>query len=562
MPKFISKRFIPDGGLNEDENPHSLKDNELSTATNVGRRGETVGTRPGIEREASGQQYETALSGGEAIRGMYEFRRNADANRTLGVVAGTKLYTDDATSVDLTATLTNVTAGAANTVTFATHKQTMYVSGNAVGDDFWSYSSAGVVTDLTAANTIVNGSAADVVPVFIFEKWNRLFACRFYESGTTTLQTDSFTNPMIVRYSVLDDGTIWPLDNLIGGASTIGGFSSDGGEFLTGFGEFTDNNGDWLLALSNKRLYAISETGDSFSPFSVSRRGAIANGCVHQNAFVTLGLDTGDAIYLSNRGIHSLRQSQQFGARERTFLSWKIRKTFATLNQSKLHRAVAAFDPEEGRVLFAVPTGSNDYNDTILALDVKGQDRITADDARWSIWKLGSSGSSARMNALLFAKDQTDEPYIYGGTEAGDVVRFSRVVYSDLGSSYKTHMVTKHDNLGAPGVFKGIGDIWVDIQPGGSYTPIFKIIYDHGRATSGSYTLKMMTSAATWDDVNWNEFNWASNLETLSNHLYGVGSGDTIALEFTHSGLNQPFWIAQVAYQVQGLGESIGEAAA
>ena len=78
-------------GLNEDLNPHSLRDNELVVASNTARIGKAVGTRPGTLRPGSGEDYENQLPEVAAskvpVQGMFEYRKDFDIGRRLIVVA-------------------------------------------------------------------------------------------------------------------------------------------------------------------------------------------------------------------------------------------------------------------------------------------------------------------------------------------------------------------------------------------------------------------------------------------------------------------------------------------
>lgn len=539
-------------GLNEGESPFELEKGELLIARNVWQRGGAIGTRPGTEREGSGEDYNARISGNHAIQGIHEFRRALDVSRTLVVVANGDIYSDDSTivtSAGITITADPTTGGLDNRWTFAEHADALYAAGGADGDNVWRWTGSG------AAAVVIfrNAAAGDIDAKYIFQKWNRGFL-----GGMNG--TDPEDNGMVVRYSALNDMTTWPVANTFGGTSAIGGLSSYGDEFITGFSEFTDNEGDWLLVLTNKRIYSVTETTDPFNPFFVGRRGAIANGCVHQRAFVSLGLDSGDAIYLSRHGIHSLRQSQQFGSKEDRFLSWKIRVTFDNLNHTRLAQTVGAYWKEQGLILFAVPSGSNLTNDTILALDVKGVREITAETARWYIWHLGGSSAAIRsIVSMVPVRDPTNNLWhIYAGNEFGDVFRLARDVTSDFDgpAGYAVEFQTHDDDAEAPGVRKGLGDVYVALQPGGDYSPTLRVVYDHGRRTSTQKPLNMPFSTALWDQATWDVDEWSIENPTVRDKVYGTGSGDAFAFNFSHTGAGEPFYVSSLDYQLRAIGET------
>jgi hypothetical protein len=543
-------RSIPQrefAGLNEDENPYAVGQTELTDSLNAWKFGSAKGTRPGAVRDTT--DYTAQVTG--PVQGIVEYRYGNDANRELVVVAGGDVLTDSTPTSILGGG--TVTTGAANTWTFAQHRQRVYAAGGAAGDWFWYWNGTGNITEV---GPIVDLSATSIYPRYVFQKWNRLFTAGF-RTAAGALLTDASANPMIVRYSALNDGTVWPVANTIGGTSTIGGLSSDGDEFVTGFGEFTDNSGDWLLIFTNKRLYAVTQTGNAAAPFTVSAgRGAIQNGCVHQNAFVSLGLDSGDAVYISAQGIHSLRQSQQYGASESKFLSWKIRRTFESFNQSQLSGAVGAYWRERGLVVFFVPTGSDTQNLLGLALDVKGKTELTAETAEWDVWMLGGATASVRgVNALASGRTSANDYVIFGGNEAGDVFTFNESTTADLGVGYETVIQTKHDDLGVPTTDKGVGDVFITLRGSGTHRPTYRTIFDFGTREGPARRLNLPSAGALWNSATWDVSAWGTENSIGTARVYSLGRGETVAHRISHSGINEPFYVVAINAQVRPYGE-------
>jgi hypothetical protein len=459
--------FGPFLGLNEDENLTALRDGELQIAENCAHIGSVLHTRPGLIEDPDGD-YETANipDATRPVEGAYEFRKDFDATRTLLVIHDGKVYTDYTVPTVLTkggtVTLAQTAAsGKGNPWTFAQWRNTVFAAGGAVSDTAWW------IDDPSGGGTyqlweMDDGAGTDVVPKLCFEKWNWVFAARFYQTGTSTISTTSNANALVVRYSDLgaidntSEATIkasFPPSNAIGGPG-IGGFSADFGNYITGFGEYTDNRGDWLIVGTRRRLYAVQRQLLLDRPLAIT--DSIPNGLVHQRCFVSLGVDSGDAIYMSDRGIHSLRQSQNHGQRANTFLSWPIRKTFANLTKTQLEGSSGAYWPKEGLVVFAVPAGGESKNSKLLAMDIKnlganplGTPRdITADNVRWYIWELSDTDEGP---AFVFpARDSNDEPYIYAGTYTGDVGQFQATTFLDLGASYRTRWRTNDRHRGVP----------------------------------------------------------------------------------------------------------------
>ena len=541
MARFQAARIIDFRGLNEDANLNALGPEELPDALNCWRDEDRFGTRPGTERETTAVgNYDAAISGTPALQGLFEFLdRNASGN--LISVAGGDVRTDDTTILNKTTNSVTISSGADNKWTFGVHRNNLYAAGGADGDHIWRWDGTNPLTVVTFQNS----SAAAIDAKFLFSKWNYGFLAGM--NGTAVED-----NPMVGRYSALNDLDTWPVANTIGGTSAIGGLSSYGNEEITGFGEYTDNQGDWLLVLTNRRIYSFVQLPSALTPFAMD--DVIPNGCVHQHAFVSLGLDAGDAVYASNRGIHSLRQSQTHGTRQEQFLSWKIRETYASMNPNRRAATVGAYWPEQGLVIFAISTGSNTTHDTLLALDVRDSTELTAQNARWYIWRL----STITANVVEHSQDASGNRHLYVGTNTGDVVRFTRDLHTDLGVSYTYRWRTKDEDFGRPDLRKGLGDVYVDVGPNGTYTPLVRFRYDYGSRSSAAKQLVLPNAGSNWGTMNWDQDNWASADAIRQNKFYGIGSGFTLSFEFQHSNLDEPLFVYKLAYNYRLIGESSG----
>ncbi len=553
MAQFEMKTLPELLGLNEDENPRSLKPGELRACNNAYRRDKSTGTRPGFPFDPD--DYTSAISGTPVIQGIHEFRRNIDANRDLVVVAGGEVY--KALSTKVTNATTTITSGKDNVWVFAEDKGRLYAAGGADGDEMWEWNgSASAVSPINILNGA--GTPENIEPKYVFAKWGWVFAAGFYNVGTSALGTRSDDDPMTVRYPTLGtDYTAaanWNVANTIGYGG-IGGVSGHGGDYITGFGQFEDNNGDWLLILTNRRIYTVTRTGVGTTGAEFAVADSIPNGCVHQRAFVSLGIDAGDAVYMSEKGIHSLRLSSQFGGREDTFLSEKIRKTFRGLNKSRLKFATGAYWPDEGIVTWAVSTGSSTTHDLIIALDVKNTQQLTPDNARFYVWHIGG-GLAA--NVLAGGRGDDEVAYIYCGDNAGRVGRSDRDNFQDFGNGYPVSMSLHHDDFGLPGQSKTMGDMYVTIAPGGAYKPAFEYTYDFGTKGGVTGSISMTSAAENWGTMVWGVGKWGSANQVTVAKLYGLGSGETVSRSFSHGGSGEAFWISHIAQQVAVSGESSG----
>ena len=537
------------GGLNEDENPQVLKPTDLVRADNCVRKGSLTGTRPGVAYEGAGLDYTAALTGTPKIQGIYEWRTTQDTVRKMIVVAGGNVYVDDSSgALDKSATVIASGATDPNLWTFADFQDKVWAAGgDPTTDKVWYWDGTG------AAPGVLQDPALTFDAQYVFTKWNFLFL-----GGLTGTTYDD--NPMVARYcDYATDATVaanWKTANVIPGqllGENFGG-GTYGSEYNTGFASYADNSGDFLLFLTNKRIVAFKPnenlTGNA-DAFRIS--DTVATGCVNQRAFVSLGTDVGDAVYLSEAGVHSLAQSQQYGNKTSEYLSWPIRKTFDNLNRSRLKYASGAYWKNEGLVLFAVATGSSTYNDTILCLDIKNANRLTPDTVRWYKWYL----NGIQPNILVAARGADDKPYIYVGGTAGEVVRFERATYSDNSAAISCDFQTKHEDFGLPSREKHAGDLYVALQGGGNYTVQHTHVFDDGQKFGQSSLLPVPDAGGTWVNdaetsgtLYWGTGNWGSDQAVIRHRIPGVGSSPTISHRFSHSGAGEPFWVGLIDQEV------------
>lgn len=569
------------GGLNEDNAPDKLEDNELTKAENVAPNGSAFGTRPGIGFEATSgtnNQYHAAISSGVTtptnIMGLFQMleRNTSESGHLVAAVYDSDVpdvsIFRDSNNAEIDKSTNSVVLGDSATArfTFAEHKNLLYaVGGAAANTDIWKWDgdeSTGGAGRLEVV--VANGSAPITDPQYIFQKWNYGFIAG---NGADT----AADNNMLAAYSALNDLETWPAGNTIGGSSAIGGLDSYGANRITGFAEFNAGGKEWLLILTRKRIYSVLQTPDPDAPFFVDDQ--IANGCVDQRAFVSLGVDSGDAIYISENGIHSLRQSQRHGDREDAYISWKIRETFNNLGAINLKNSSGAFWRREGLVLFAVPTSgtAGNFADRILCLNIRGQQEVTAANARWSVW-VPNLGDGVQIVSMTTAQDPASgEEFVYIGTTDAKVGRFNRTAYSDFGNAYEVEWITKHNDFGSPRLTKRLGDILIRGQITGGTDDMFKYqpVFDIGNRTGRSTDVTFKTgtqaqwspAAAGGTEALWEQFEWGSLTDFSWSKVYGVGSGISIAHRFTQPNANTPFFIHQLSYQTDGADETLAREA-
>ena len=545
QPGFSSAPSIIElGGINEDENPQSLRPFDLRIGSNCARKGGTLGTRPGVKYGDT--DYAAALAGTPGIQGLYEFIRNKDADRDVVVVADGAVYKNNVDAA-LGKGGATITTGDNNLWTFAVFQDKLFAAGGALNDDFWYWDGTG------AGSGVIAPIALGLNVEFVFSKWNMLFVCGM--DGTTFDD-----NALVYRYcdfaTDATDPLNWKSSNSIPGQLLGENFGVDarGDEYATGFGSYTDNRGDFLIALTNKRIVSfginptLTSNADAFIVVDT-----VPTGCVNQNAFVSLGLDSGEAIYMSRDGVHSLAQSQQYGNKVGQYLSWPIRNTFKTLNPNRFDNVSAAYWRNEGMVLFSVSTGSETVNNLILCLDIRGADVISQETVRWYKWEL----NGITCNRIVPMRGSDGKPYPYVGGIAGEVVRFDRDSYSDLTTgAISTTIQTKDEDFGIPGREKHIGDLYVSMQGLGGATVQHSFMLDDGGKTGQTSLLDVPNTGSLWGTGVWGTAVWGTQNTVKRHRVPGVGSSPTLGHRFTHTGANKAFWVGLINQELMISGPS------
>lgn len=543
QPGFISVRPLAElGGLVEEENPTGIPPNALVQSLNACRKGRMTGTRPGLNLGDASYDDEIG-SGLSNFQGGYDYRYGQNANRELLVVVGGNVYRAHDGTAMTKGTGVQITTGQNNYWTFASFQDKVFMAGGANTDtvNYW---------DGSGSPGTLNRIALGFDAKYVFEKWNFLFLGGM--NGTTYDD-----NALVGRYcdyaTDATDAANWPSANSIPGQllGENSGPGSRGLEYNTGFGSYQDNRGDFLLMLTNRRLLAFGQNPNlTSSADAFVHVDTVDTGCVHQNAFVNLGLDVGDAVYVSQDGIHSLSQSQEFGNKVTEYLSWPIRRTFDEINRSRMKYVSGAYWPLEGLVTFLFSTGSATSHSLILCLDIKNEKRISPDTVRWSKWQL----SGFTPNLLFAARDETTEkPYIYaGGTDGSGIYlgRFQRNVYSDLGGAIETRIQTRNEEFGIISREKRVGDTYVAMQGSGNYKVQHTYVLDDGERFGQSSLLDVPEGGAVWGSGVWGAMNWGGNESTIRNQVVGVDASVTIGHLFTHTGVDEPFWVGALDQEV------------
>lgn len=476
------------GGLNDDDNPAGLRINEFAQLLNAYWRGNNLRTRMGYEKHPQ----TTAITGTPAITGLYDFVFAEGDSKEFVCVAGTKIYKDVSnTWTDITGAVT-ITAGQNNVFTFTTFKDTMVATNGVDVPIKWT----------GTGNAAVLGGSPPTAP-YIYRKWNRLFLTG--HSG------------LIIRYSALGDHETWAAGNTITP-------DSYGDEYVTGLGEWRD----YLMLLTNKRIVPVSYTGDETAPFAWASLAPLMVGCVHQRAFANIG---DDAVFMSDKGIHSVNITERYGDFEEKFLSYsKIKNLFDGLAGARRKYAIALYYPPEQSVVFLVSDGGQSSNQIAIWLDLKG---AAVKFSRWD---------NFTANAACIRRDSQQVPYIYFGNTAGQTNRFREALDADAGAAFNKTVETPWVDLGEPAIVKYLRYLETEMEYGGTYSINVDIFYDYNMDADSTLTLSMSGTVSTslYNTAVYNTDVYSS-AESIKIKNILKGRGKVFKLKFRNSAADQPF---------------------
>jgi len=245
--------------------------------------------------------------------------------------------------------------------------KTQLVLGVASDRSVYKYS-AGARTKLTDTGTAWSGTLTSVSAITFNNR--AIIACsgsgnvvKMYDGTTLTdlsgtppqasivqthlgrIWTNDKTNPDRIHYSPVADHTQW------NGAGDSGAFDIGKGdgdpEGITAI--FPSFKGELFVAKKTK-LYRIS--GLYPETFEV-RLVSSGIGCVSHNAVAAIDQD--DIFFVSEKGVHSLAATANYGDFEASYVSLDIQKTFnEDLDQSRLKYIQAAYLPNLNSVAFGV----------------------------------------------------------------------------------------------------------------------------------------------------------------------------------------------------------------
>lgn len=555
-------------GWNDDSNQTAILDTDLRIAKNIiPYRADLIGGRFGSHRDP----YSAALNSGGPITGIFDFKSDKDGTQRPIIIAGDKIYAEDATADPSVGTdITDVCAvvSAANALfSGVVFKDTLIITqrgGTAVTHVPIAVPNSGDAAPL--AGWFSNNRTAE----YVHAQFNYLFFAGFNRSGSPTTSQNS----MNVAYSELNDHTAGWSDTRF--VEKIGGLSAYGDEYVTGL----FRHRDFLMVGTNKRIYPVSYTGETYGLFAIQR--PLDVGLASQHSVVSINGEF--TFFMDPQGnIHAIHElAQRFGAVGVQTVSRKIKNHISNFSRSMLKYVTSAYLSERGWCVWSVPygVGATSKNE-LLVLDVNDFPLNEPDHrkARWHRW----TGISANVLAVMTRDSSsvanatepsaTGEQFLYFGTTTGWSKRFTDTISYDetdagVQTTIHTELATKYFDFAQPDDQKSIVEVRWNMEPAQlSGGPTARIEYDFGARLSPSRQIDMDSNLAGGDllgstfILGTSKLSSQNSITTSKDYFKGGGAVASVKLEASLSGTTR--WkLQQMVLLVEQRGEGVESAGA
>lgn len=237
-----------------------------------------------------------------------------------------------------------------------------------------------------------------------------------------------------------------------------------------------------------------------------------------------------DGYWISQRGIHSVRTSQNFGDYREKFLSEKIDQYFLpntsyTITLTQLVNAVLAYDPQHNWLFAGVDTTGDGDHDTLFALDLF--------DGGWAVWP------SISCDSLWTAYNGVNGYETWMGGHDGFVRRLNVSASTNAIAARFNHI----SDLGVPLTVKAPRQLYVYLSEEGNQNLTVTTNYDFGASGGQSYPVSQLGASHTLG------VNWVLGTDPLGaraqiiKRLSVSGQGEFLELGFANANVGEPFTV-------------------
>lgn len=242
-------------------------------------------------------------------------------------------------------------------------------------------------------------------------------------------------------------------------------------------------------------------------------------GGASQAAVAAIDLD--DVVYVSYKGVHSLKTTANYGDFEGAFLSENIQNAFKSFTIEKLNQAIVSYVPTLNSIFVAFPTGkfASENNDSLYVYNTKFK--------AWDRWPNIPCASMAVRK--INSKDQ-----LVIGNYQGRILKTQNGTHTDYTStainfSIKTGAIYVDSNPLTMKAFKRIGFLY---KPKGQYVFTAKIKIDNHQPQALAFTQSISGAKLGEDFVLGNSIlAFDAVLAPYMQPIDGYGRGMTITVE-------------------------------
>lgn len=416
-------QFPWEGGLNDTLNESVIPGNQLTLADNIiiGERGSKK-KRDGIKSD-----WDDVSSGSLSILGMHDFWYGATTRtqRLVSVASDGSIRSYVPSSGAATVITGGTSWSAPDRVSFEVLNNLLIIATAESGSSPKKWSGSGNAADL--GGTPPQGS---IVRQHLGRIW-----------------MNDKTNPDRIHYSTTGDPEEW---NGTGDSGALDIGIGDGDpEGITAI--LPSFKGDLFVAKRTKLYRITGYTPEDFQVIPVSN----GIGCVsHNSAFL---IDETDVAFISERGVHSLTATQNFGDFGSTFLSYDIQKSFNDYwTKGRLKYSWGAYLSQINSVAFAVTDSryTNSANQAVYLYNIPQKS--------WYRWP------AVECQSMIVANDTDQKRFYFGGAHSKIAKSFANQTYDTTIASanfpinqfYKTGFIFPEGNPYKVYHFKKAGIIY------------------------------------------------------------------------------------------------------
>lgn len=502
--------FPASGGLNTIDNVVSIKFDELSEASNVvfrlnGNRRKRSGivdyvsrvTLPMGEMVMGIDVMGDDIGADSYMRGLFDYWRVVNGVKTQKIVAvvGGKVYSDNNEQSGVFGDITgSVVINPSDRVTFDVFAGALVMAFENTQPHYWTMD----------GNIQPLGGGAPVGSIY------RTYLNSGWIAGVSG-------SPDVVYKSVDNN----PLDWV--------NFSADSVEINTGDHDpegitalFPPLFGDLYVA-KRTSIYRIHPTDtDPFTGLILFQVTPVISGigCINHNTAISVN---NDVIFASDRGIHSLKVTQNYGDVDTTFLSKPIHRSYMdNVDFSKARNMWAAYSPSDNAYILCYTKRGKKFNQDAFVYDITG--------GRWSEW------NDIDCAAIANFIDSNSRSRLMFGNDDGSIGFMSDDTRMDFDSgvplSFKTGVIYPFSDINRVVTFKSLTMHFV---PKGNYDFVVTYRIDNGIEQVLNFNQDYVSGDSLDDDFVLDEslLDGDGSFTKIKKEIYGTGSGFSMTVTQT-----------------------------